>query len=63
MDELRSGFIIEPQTQFVYQTVSLSDGSDSAATVQFRNVEFSSPASVHALPEPGRWTTARRRDR
>jgi outer membrane autotransporter protein len=37
--KLGSGLIIEPQTQFVYQTVSLSDGSDSAATVQFRNVE------------------------
>jgi len=36
---LGGGFIIEPQTQFVYQNVSLGDGSDTAATVQFRNIE------------------------
>jgi outer membrane autotransporter protein len=37
--KLGGGFIIEPQTQFVYQNVSLGDGSDTAATVQFRNIE------------------------
>ena len=36
---LGGGFIIEPQTQFVYQNVSLGDGSDTVATVQFRNIE------------------------
>ena len=36
---LGSGFIIEPQAQFVYQNVNLGDGSDNAATVQFRNIE------------------------
>jgi outer membrane autotransporter protein len=36
---LGGGFFIEPQTQFVYQNVSLHDGNDTAATVQFRNIE------------------------
>ncbi|MCK1366404.1 autotransporter outer membrane beta-barrel domain-containing protein [Bradyrhizobium sp. 62] len=34
---LGGGFVIEPQAQIVYQTISLGDGSDTAATVQFRN--------------------------
>ncbi|WP_213735688.1 autotransporter outer membrane beta-barrel domain-containing protein [Bradyrhizobium sp. dw_411] len=37
--KLGGGFIIEPQAQIVYQNVSLSDGNDTAATVQFRNVD------------------------
>ena len=37
--KLGGGFIIEPQAQFVYQNVSLGDGNDTAATVQFRNIE------------------------
>ena len=36
---LGGGFLIEPQAQFVYQNIRLGDGSDPAATVQFRNVE------------------------
>ncbi len=35
--KLGGGFIIEPQAQVVYQTVSLGDSGDTAATVQFRN--------------------------
>jgi outer membrane autotransporter protein len=37
--KLGGGFIIEPQAQIVYQNVSLGDGNDTAATVQFRNIE------------------------
>jgi len=37
--KLGSGFVIEPQAQIVYQNVSLGDGNDTAATVQFRNAE------------------------
>ncbi|MGY3618842.1 autotransporter outer membrane beta-barrel domain-containing protein [Bradyrhizobium sp. USDA 10063] len=37
--KLGGGFIVEPQAQIVYQTVSLDDGNDTAASVQFRNVE------------------------
>ncbi len=37
--KLGRGFIIEPQAQIVYQNVSLSDGNDTAATVQFRNID------------------------
>jgi autotransporter family porin len=36
---LGHGWQIEPQAQIVYQTVGLSDGADSAATVSFRNVD------------------------
>jgi len=37
--KLGGGFIVEPQAQIVYQNVSLGDGTDTAATVQFRNIE------------------------
>jgi type V secretory pathway adhesin AidA len=36
---LGDGFIVEPQAQIVYQNVSLGDGGDAAATVQFRNAD------------------------
>ena len=36
---LGNGWQIEPQAQIVYQTVGLSDGADSAATVSFQNVD------------------------
>jgi autotransporter family porin len=36
---LGNGWQIEPQAQLVYQTVGLSDGADSAATVSFQNVD------------------------
>jgi autotransporter family porin len=32
-------FIVEPQAQAVYQNIALSDGNDTAATVQFRNID------------------------
>jgi outer membrane autotransporter protein len=37
--KLGGGFIIEPQGQIIYQNIGLSDGSDTAATVQFRNID------------------------
>jgi outer membrane autotransporter protein len=37
--KLGGGFIVEPQAQIVYQNASLGDGNDTAATVQFRNIE------------------------
>jgi autotransporter family porin len=36
---LGGGWKIEPQAQIVYQTVGLSNGADSAATVSFQNVD------------------------
>jgi outer membrane autotransporter protein len=36
---LGGGFIAEPQVQAVYQTVTLGGGNDTAATVQFRNID------------------------
>jgi outer membrane autotransporter protein len=36
---LGGGFLIEPQAQIVYQNVSFGDGNDTAATVQFRNID------------------------
>ena len=37
--KFRAGWIVEPQAQIVYQTVSLGDGNDTAAIVQFRNTK------------------------
>jgi outer membrane autotransporter protein len=37
--KLGGGFLIEPQVQIVYQNISLGDGNDTAATVQFRSVD------------------------
>ncbi len=46
---LGGGFIIEPQAQIVYQSVSLSDSGDTAATVQFRSADFHCRADRRAI--------------
>ena len=37
--QLGHGFSIEPQAQLIYQTASLADSTDSAATVLFKNID------------------------
>jgi len=37
--KLRAGWLVEPQAQIVFQTVSLGDSNDTAAIVQFRDIE------------------------
>ena len=32
-------FVVEPQAQAIYQNVKLSEGTDTAATIQFRNID------------------------
>lgn len=33
------GFIVEPQAQLVFQTISLGDGNDTAADVKFKDID------------------------